>query len=164
MNKQHSSQAWCREVAGCGTWKGWTMSMGSLSPQSMIQTAKSLPLLPAAYIVLSWPGPPYIPCKSTIGAATCAARSSSVLARSYIPHLRVFYRLICPSGWPLLQRALVQILERGHIARKGAVRERAFLCRALMNFSRVAISSEKLSSCACAGICGSSSVSEIWWR
>jgi hypothetical protein len=80
-------------------------SMGSLSPQSMIQTAKSLPLLPAAYIVLSWPGPPYIPCKSTIGAATCAARSSSVLARSYIPHLRVFYRLICPSGWPLLQRS-----------------------------------------------------------
>ena len=61
-------------------------------------------------------------------------------------------------------RALVQILERGHIARKGAFRERAFLCRALMNFSRVAISSGKLSSCACAGICGSSSVSEIWWR
>jgi len=60
--------------------------------------------------------------------------------------------------------ALVQILERRHIARKGAVRERAFLCRALMNFSRVAISSGKLSSCACAGICGSSSVSEIWWR
>ena len=39
---------------------------------------------------------------------------------------------------------LVQILERGHIARKGAVRERAFLCRALMNFSKVAISSGKL--------------------
>jgi DDE domain len=46
-----------------------------------------------------------------------------------------------------VEQALVQILERGHIARKGAVRERAYLCRALMNFSRVAISSGKLSSC-----------------
>ena len=22
MNKQHSSQAWCRKVTGCGTWEG----------------------------------------------------------------------------------------------------------------------------------------------
>jgi len=26
MKKQRSSQAWCREVAGCGTWEGWTMT------------------------------------------------------------------------------------------------------------------------------------------
>jgi len=69
------------------------------------QTAKSLPLLPAAYTILSWPGPPHTSCESTIGAATCAARSSSVLARSYIPRLRVFNRLICPSCRPLLQRS-----------------------------------------------------------
>jgi hypothetical protein len=67
--------------------------------------SKVVALLPAAYIILSWPGPPYTPGESTIGAATCAARSSSALARSHIPHLTVFNRLICPSGWPLLQRS-----------------------------------------------------------
>jgi transposase len=80
------------------------------------------------------------------------------------PEIEMISRDRCEGAPQARQVALVQILERGHIARKGAVRERAFLCRALMNFSRVAISSGKLSSCACSGICGSSSVSEIWWR
>ena len=60
--------------------------------------------------------------------------------------------------------ALVQILVTGHIARERAVREPAFLCRTLMIFSKVAISTGKLASSACGGICGSSSVFEIWWR
>jgi hypothetical protein len=62
--------------------------MGSLSPKSMIQTAKSLPLLRAAYIILSWPGPPHTPGRKKLAAKDEASFVKSKRGSGPPPRLR----------------------------------------------------------------------------
>jgi hypothetical protein len=52
MNKQHLSQAWPREVARCGTWEGWTMTVKECPESGTRRSLKSTLALWAGRIVL----------------------------------------------------------------------------------------------------------------